>query len=124
MKSLNKVTLIGRLTADPELNETKTGTQVCSIRVATNHRFKAEDGTTTDLAEFHDVTCWGGVAKSVCDYLKKGAPVFLEGRIKTNNWEDKDGQKRFKKEIVAHTVNFLDSPGQSSQEQVTEAVTA
>jgi len=128
MKNINKVTLIGRLTAAPEMKETKTGVQVTTMRVATNYYYKSKDGINASQAEFHDVTCWGKLAEVVCDHLKVGAAVYVEGRIRTNSWEKEDGQKQYKKEIIARTVNFLDAPKKKvaglEENEVLEEITA
>jgi single-strand DNA-binding protein len=96
--SLNRAAIIGRLTRDPELRRTKTGRAVSTLRVAVN------DGPE---ATFHDVVVWGRTAEVVCQYMRKGRLVHVEGRIQPREWTDKDGGERRTVEIVASRVQFL-----------------
>ncbi len=115
MLNLNKVMIIGNLTRDPEMRYTPNGAAVTSFGVATNRRWTGQDGNATDEVEFHDVTAWGKLAEIATQVLRKGAPAFVEGRLRTHSWEGQDGVKRFKTEIVAENLIALSGkPGGSS----------
>jgi len=103
---LNKVTLIGNLGRDPELRTTPGGSQVCNLSVATTERVKRGDAWE-DHTEWHRVVCFGRTAENVARFKKKGATLYVEGRIRTNKWKDKDGQDRYTTEIVADDVKFI-----------------
>jgi single-strand DNA-binding protein len=111
MASVNKVILIGNLGRDPELRYTQTGQPVANFTVATNENWTGRDGKREERTEWHRVVAWGKTAELCAQYLSKGRTVYLEGRIQTREWEDKEGQKRQTTEIVAQTVQFLGSPG-------------
>ena len=104
---VNKVILIGNLGNDPELRSTSGGQSVCSLRLATQERVKDKDGNWTDRAEWHNVVVWGKQAENVNQYCKKGKQLFIEGRLQTRKWQDKDGNDKFTTEIVAENVRFL-----------------
>ena len=99
--------LIGNLGADPELKYTQNQLAVTQLRIATNERFKGADGNWVEKTEWHRVTVFGKSAENCCQYLKKGRTVFVEGRIQTRKWQDKEGRDNYTTEIVAFTVNFL-----------------
>lgn len=116
MADLNEVRLIGRLTRDPELRSTQGGASVCTFGLATNRKYKSNDGKLTDETTFVDVTCWGKTAENVSKYIKKGSMVYLGGRLKYDHWEDKTtGQNRTKISVVVENVQFLD--GKSATQQ-------
>lgn len=104
---VNKAILIGNLGAAPELRYTQSGTPVANFRLATNERWKDKDGNVQDRTEWHRVTVYGKQAENCERYLDKGRQVYVEGRIQTRDWEDRDGNKRYTTEIVAQTVQFL-----------------
>ncbi len=112
MANLNKVMIIGNLTADPELRQTPRGTPVTELRLAVN-RFVgggAEGGERREETTFLDVTCWGRLGEIAASYLQKGRPVFIEGRLQMDSWEDKQtGQKRSRIRIVAENLQLLGS---------------
>ncbi|HMP77257.1 MAG TPA: single-stranded DNA-binding protein [Kiritimatiellia bacterium] len=108
MASLNKVLLIGRLTRDPEKRSTPSGMAVAELGMAVNRRYKASNGEDREETCFLNVTVWGKTAELCAEYLRKGSPLFVEGRLKLDEWE-KDGQKRSKLGVVAERVQFLDS---------------
>jgi single-strand DNA-binding protein len=118
MANINRVVLVGNLTKDPELRHTPSGTGVCSLRLAVNTRRK--DGATgewTDKPNFFDVSVFGNQAASCAQYLAKGRPVGIDGRLEWREWEAADGTKRQAVEVVADNVQFLggrDSAGESS----------
>lgn len=104
--SLNKVQIIGRLGQDPELRYTGSGTAVTNLSIATDESY-TQDGETVEQTEWHSVTCWAGLAETVNEYLKKGRRVYVEGSLKTREWEDNDGNQRYSTEIHADRVDFL-----------------
>ena len=109
MPDLNEVRLIGRLTRDPELRATPAGASVCSFGLATNRKYKGNDGALRDDTTFVEISCWGKVAENVSKYMKKGRLIFVAGRLKYESWDDKQtGQKRNKLSVVAESVQFLD----------------
>lgn len=109
--SLNKAQIIGNLTRDPELRQTTSGQTVATIGVATNRKWKDASGQPQEEVEFHNVVVWGKLAEICGQYLKKGAKVYFEGRLKTRTWDDPDGKKNYKTEIVAENMVMLDSKG-------------
>jgi single-strand DNA-binding protein len=105
--NINRVVLVGNLTRDPELRHTPSGTPVCSLRVAVNTRRKDETGQWTDKPNYFDVTVWGQQGENCAQYLSKGRPVAIDGRLEWREWEAQDGSKRQAVEIVAESVQFL-----------------
>ncbi len=114
MASVNKVIILGNLGADPELRYTQSGSAVCTLRLATNERWKDKGGQPQERTEWHSVVVFGRQAENSAQYLQKGSAAYIEGRLQTRSWEDKDGHTRYTTEIVAQTVQFM-SPS-SSQE--------
>lgn len=111
MNSLNKAQIIGNLTRDPELKSTQSGQAVCTVGVASNRRWTDSSGVKHEEAEYHNIVCWGKLAEICAEYLKKGAKVFFEGRLKTRNWEDESGVKHYRTEIVAEDMIMLSPKG-------------
>ena len=108
MLNLNRAQILGNLTRDPEMRFTGNGQAVSNFSVATNRRWTNRDsGEKEEQVEFHNVVIWGKQAESVSPMLKKGNPVFVEGRIQTRSWEGQDGVKRYRSEIVADSVIVL-----------------
>ena len=107
MASVNRVILIGNLGRDPELRYVQSGQAVTTFSVATNDRWTDRDGKPQERTEWHRVVVWGKQAETCANYLAKGRSVYIEGRLQTREWEDKEGQKRQTTEIVAQTVQFL-----------------
>jgi len=108
MASLNKVMLIGNLTRDPELRVTPKGTAICQFGLAINRTFKDETGATRDEVTFVDVEAWNKQGETIAKYCTKGKPLFIEGRLKLESWDDKTtGQKRSKMKIVLEHFQFL-----------------
>lgn len=107
MFSLNRATIIGHLTRDPELRTTPNGQSVSNFSVATNRRWTDAAGQTQEASEFHDIVAWGKVAEIVSTYLHKGDRAYLEGRLQTRSWEGQDGVKRYRTEIVAENLIML-----------------
>ena len=109
-ENINRVTITGNLTTDPELRHTPTGTAVCTLRVAVNGRRKDQSGQWVDEPNYFNVTVWGAQGENCSNYLSKGRPVAVDGRLDWREWEAKDGSgKRQTVEIVADTVQFLGS---------------
>jgi single-strand DNA-binding protein len=112
---LNKVQIIGRLTRDPEVRATSTGTNVASFAVATSFNWTDQQGQKKEQTEFHNVVAWRKLAEIVGQYLKKGSQVYIEGRLQTRSWDDQQsGQKKYRTEIVADNMIMLGRPGQGS----------
>lgn len=111
---LNKTFIIGNLTRDPELKALPSGNKVCSFGMATNRVFKNKDGQKQDATEYHNIVVFGRVAELVAQYLKKGSQALVEGRLQTRSWDGTDGQKKYRTEIVAETVQFGSRPGSAS----------
>ena len=110
MADLNRVFLMGRLTFDPELRRTPSGTAVTELRMATNRSYQGRDGERKEETLFIDVTVWDRQAETCCQYLKKGSAVHVEGSLRMDTWEDKNtGEKRSKIRVRADRVQFLDS---------------
>lgn len=99
--------LVGRLGADPEVRTLESGTKVSSIRLATSERYKDRNGNQQESTEWHNVVLWRGLADITEKYLKKGDQVYVEGRIKTRKWTDKDGNDRYSTDIVANEMTML-----------------
>lgn len=108
MYSLNRATILGNVTRDPELRQTTSGQQVCSFSVATNRSWTDASGAKQEQAEFHNVVVWAKLAEIVGAYVKKGSKIYVEGRIQTRDWQGQDGVKRYRTEIVADNVIILD----------------
>lgn len=103
---LNKAFIFGNLTRDPELRALPSGMNVVNFSVATNRVFRDRDGKKQEQTDFHNIVVFGRQADTVNQYLKKGSSVFVEGRIQTRSWEGKDGEKKYRTEIVADRVQF------------------
>lgn len=112
---LNKATLIGNITRDPEMRTTPTGSNVASFSIATNYVWKDQAGQMQKKAEFHNIVAWRKLADICNQYLKKGAKVYVEGRLQTRNWVGQDGVKRYRTEIIADNMIMLDRVGGASQ---------
>ena|SRR3989344_223678 len=104
--NLNRVILIGRMAADPEVRTTNTGQSVVSVRMVTNRTWKDQSGQKQEQAEFHSVTLWGRLADIASQYLRKGGLVMVEGRLQTRSWMNKDNVKQYKTEIVAENLQL------------------
>jgi len=105
--TVNKVILVGNLGADPEVRTTTSGTVVGNLRIATTERQKDREGNWTEATEWHRVVCFGRTAENVSRYLRKGRQVYVEGRIRTQKWQDREGKDRWTTEIVADQIRFL-----------------
>lgn len=114
---LNKVTLIGNLGADPDMRHTAGGTSVANIRLATADRRKGSDGEWTEHTEWHSVVLFGRQADVAKQYLRKGSKVCIEGRLQTRKWQDKDGNDRYRTEVVANNLIMLGGEPREQQPQ-------
>ena len=112
MSGVNKVIIVGRLGADPEVKTISAGSTVTRLNVATSEAWTGKDGQKQERTEWHRVTVWGKLAEICGKHLSKGRQVYVEGRLQTRSWEDAQGQKKYATEIVANTVQFLGSNGQ------------
>jgi len=109
-RSFNQVILMGNLTRDPELRQTPNGSSVTSFSLALNRSYKGADGNWQEATDYIDVVAWGPLGERVAQYLTKGRPCLVNGRLQSRSWEQ-DGQKRSKVEVVAQDVTFLGGPG-------------
>ena len=111
MASFNKVILLGNLTRDPEVRYTPKGSAVTDLGIAVNRQYTLENGEKREEVTFVDVTFWGRTAEVAGEYLKKGRPIFIEGRLQLDTWDDKQsGQKRSKLKVIGETMQMLGSP--------------
>ena len=109
--NINRVILTGNLTRDPELRSTGGGLAICSLRIASNTRRKdGQSGEWVDKPNYFDVTVWGAQGENCAQYLQKGRPVAVDGRLEWREWQDRDGNKRQSVDIIADSVQFLGSP--------------
>ncbi len=111
MASLNKVMLIGNLGKDPEVRYTTSGQGVASFSIATTEKFKNKSGDMEERTEWHNIVLWGRQAEIAKEYLSKGKTVFIEGRLQTRKWQDKDGRDRYTTEIVGERMQMLSPKG-------------
>ena len=112
MASLNKVMLIGNLGKDPEVRYTASGTAVASFSLATSEKFKNKSGEWEEKTEWHNVTLWSRLAEIAGEYLSKGKTVYIEGRLQTRKWQDRDGKDRYTTEIVGEKMQMLSGKGE------------
>ena len=116
-KSVNKVILIGNLGKDPEIKYTPQGTAVAKLTIATNERYKDKEGNWQDRTEWHNVVLWQRLAEIAGEYLKKGGKVYIEGRLQTRSWDDKQsGQKKWMTEVVGNDLVLLGGRGEGGGE--------
>ena len=117
MINFNRTYTAGNLTRDPELRDTKSGTKVAGIAIAMNRQWKDKDGNQQQETEFQDITAYGKQAETIGQYFKKGDPIFVEGRLKTEKWEDKEGNPRSKKIIILENFKFFNTGKKQQEEQ-------
>ncbi len=112
-RSVNKVILVGHIGKDPEIKYTPSGTAVAKFSLATNERYKDKDGNWQDRTEWHNIVAWQRTAEIVGEYCKKGSQIYLEGRLRTDSWDDKQsGQKKYRTEIVVNDLVLLGGRGE------------
>lgn len=124
MRSVNKVILIGNLTRDPEMRETPNGQKVTTFGLATNREWVTSGSEKKSSAEFHECVAWARLAEVCAKYLKKSKLVYVEGYLKTRNWETEEGVKKFKTEIVVQDMIMLDKRAAGSEEEEKELLEA
>lgn len=110
MASVNKVILLGNLGRDPELRNMPNGDAAVAVSLATTRKWKDKSGEKQEETEWHRVTAFGRTAEVICEYVKKGDPLYVEGRLRTRKWTDKDGVEKYTTEIVAEQIQFLRAP--------------
>ena len=120
MAGVNKVILIGRLGADPEVRYTNSGTPVANFRMATSVNFTDKNGEKTERTEWHRIVAFGRLGEICGEYLAKGKQVYIEGRLQTREWEDREGNKRRTTEIVATTMQMLGAASDQVRADVSE----
>ena len=120
MASVNKVIIVGNLGADPELKYTASGRPVASFTVATKEQWTGKDGQKEEKTEWHRLVAWAKLAEICGEYLRKGSQVYIEGKLQTRSWEDRDGNKRYTTEIVAQTMQMLGSPAKGREAKTPE----
>ena len=122
MSNLNKVILLGRLGQNPELKNLPNGTSVCNFSLATSENWKDKAGQKQEKTEWHKIVVFSKLAEICNQYLKTGSMVFVEGKIQTRQWDDKEGNKRYSTEILASSVNFIggnkDAQGENTQNAI------
>lgn len=114
MASLNKVMLIGNLGKDPEVRFTASGQAVASFSLATSEKFKGKSGEMEERTEWHNITLWGKLAEIAGEYLSKGKTIYVEGRLQTRKWQDKNGNDRYTTDIVGEKMQMLSPKGERS----------
>lgn len=114
-RSFNQVILMGNLTRDPDLRQIPSGQSVCSFSLALNRSYKGQDGEWVEATDFVDVVAWGPLGERVAQYVTKGRPVLVNGRLQSRQWEQ-DGQKRNKLEVIASDVTFLGGRGEGNSD--------
>jgi len=124
MASVNKVILIGNLGADPETRYLPSGDAVTNLRLATTDVWKDKSGEKQEHTEWHRISFFGKLAEIAGEYLKKGSPVYVEGRIRTRKWQDKEGQDRYSTEIVADRMQLLGGRGTGAESAAREPAAA
>jgi len=112
MAGVNKVIIVGNVGRDPEVRYTQSGRAVASFSVATSERFQDKEGQQQERTEWHRVVAWGRLAEICGEYLRKGKQVYVEGRLQTRDWEDKDGHKRYTTEVIANVMQMLGRRGE------------
>lgn len=123
MASFNKVILLGNLTRDPELRVTPKGTSVCQFSLAVNSSYKDKDGNAREEVTFVDIDCFGRQAELIAKHLNKGRPLLVEGRLKMDEWETKEGEKRRKLKVVLDNFQFVGSRKDGESDDASEAQT-
>jgi single-strand DNA-binding protein len=121
MAGINKVILVGRLGRDPEVRYTPSGVAVANFSMATSEEWKDRDsGEKKERTEWHRIVAWRRLGEICGEYLRKGSQIYIEGKLQTRDWEDRDGNKRYTTEIVAQNMQMLDSPAREGRAQSEE----
>jgi len=120
MTGVNKVILLGRLGRDPEVRYTPSGTAVANFSIATSEQWNNKDGEKQERTEWHKIVAWKRLGEICGEYLHKGSQVYIEGRIQTKSWEDRDGNKRYTTEVIAQNMQMLGSADKGGRAQTTD----
>ena len=120
MASVNKAIIVGNLGSDPEVRYTPSGQAVASFSIATREQWTSKNGEKGEKTEWHRIVAWARLGEICGEYLHKGSQVYIEGRIQTRSWDDRDGNKRYTTEIVAQTMQMLGSPQKGGQSKSPE----
>jgi len=123
MAGINKVILIGNMGKDPEIRSLENGVKVASFSLATSESYKNKEGQKVEQTEWHNIVMWRGLAEVAEKYLKKGSQIYLEGKIRTRSWDDKEGNKRYTTEIIADTFTMLGPKREDASPVVVETNT-
>ena len=123
MAGVNKVILVGNLGADPEVRYTPSGTSVANFRIATSEQWTNKDGEKAARTEWHKIVAWGRLGEICGEYLHKGKQVYIEGKLQTKSWEDRDGNKRYTTEVIAHTMQMLGPAAKGGTAEMDERLT-
>lgn len=123
MAGVNKVILIGNLGADPEVRYTPSGTAVANFRIATSEQWTNKDGEKGERTEWHKIVAWGRLGEVCGEYLHKGRQVYIEGKLQTKAWEDRDGNKRYTTEVIAYIMQMLGPAGKGGTSEMDERLT-
>lgn len=115
MKSVNRVTLLGNITRDPELKATNGGQSVCTFGLATNRVWRNQNGDKQSLPEYHNLVAWGGLAEFCSQNVRKGKPLYIEGYLKTRSWDGPEGAKIFRTEVVMENIVLLGPKGEMNE---------
>ena len=119
-RGVNKVILIGHLGREPEVRYTSSGQAVANFTIATNETWKNKDGNQEEQTEWHRIVAWRRLGEICGEYLRKGSQIYIEGKLQTRDWEDRDGNKRYTTEIVAQNMQMLDSQAREGRAQSDE----
>jgi single-strand DNA-binding protein len=118
---INKAILVGNLGKEPEVKYTQDGTMITNFNIATSENYKDKNGEKVQKTEWHNISCFGKLAEICGNYLHKGSKVYVEGKIQTRSYEDKEGVKRYSTSIIIHDMKMLDSKGQAAPESSNSA---
>ena len=117
MAGVNKAILVGNLGSDPELRHTPSGTAVANFNIATTEQWTSKTGERGERTEWHRIVCWGRLAEISNEYLTKGKQVYIEGRLQTRSWDDRDGNKKYMTEVVAMSMTMLADPANRPKDE-------
>ena len=120
MAGVNKVILVGRLGRDPEVRYTPSGTAVANFSIATSEQWTNKDGEKQERTEWHKIVAWKRLGEICGEYLHKGSQIYIEGRLQTRDWEDRDGNKRYTTEVIAQNMQMLGSANKEGRAETTD----
>ena len=116
MASVNKVILVGNLGKDPEVKTTPNGQKVASFSIATTERYKDQQGNQQEKTEWHNIVAWKRLAEIIEQYVRKGSSLYIEGKLTTRSWDDQQGQKKYRTEVIASSIQMLGGKNEGSQQ--------